>query len=162
MTVSKKYFYLKLKDNFFDLPEIKVIEGLQNGYEYICIMQKMYLRSLSRDGKLMLTDMIPYEIATLSSVLGHKQETITAAIKVFKSLNLLEILDDMTIYMTEIQNFIGESSTEADRIRAYRKEIEENKKDRILSLNKTIKRVQMYNKSTPELKIELDPKIEKE
>jgi hypothetical protein len=42
----KKYYYLKLKDNFFDRPEIKAIEGIESGYEYICIIQKMYLRRI--------------------------------------------------------------------------------------------------------------------
>ena len=80
---NKKYYYLKLKENFFDRPEIKAIEGIPNGYEYICIMQKMHLRSLERDGRLMLTDTIPYEVKTLSSVLGHRVEVINSAIDLF-------------------------------------------------------------------------------
>ena len=128
MSESKKYYYLKLKENFFDRPEIKAIEGMQSGYEYICIIQKMYLRSLCREGKLMLTDTIPYSLETLSNVLGHKKELIKSAIDMFKSLGLLEILDDQTIYMTEIQNFIGESSSEGDRKREYRKKIEAARK----------------------------------
>ena len=32
MADNKKYYYLKLKENFFDSPEIKVLEAMQNGY----------------------------------------------------------------------------------------------------------------------------------
>ncbi len=156
MADNKRYYYLKLKENFFDRAEIKTIEGMQSGYEYICIIQKMYLRSLSREGKLMLTDTIPYDLQTLSSVLGHKQNAIKMAIEIFSKLNLCEILDDKSIYMTEIQNFIGESSTEADRIREYRLKINENKQ-KLLSSD-----VQMYDKCTPELELELELEKKKE
>jgi len=125
---NKKYYYLKLKDNFFDREEIKIIEGLENGYEYIAIMMKMYLKSLKRGGSLKITNTIPYSISTLASALGHKQDTIKAAIAVFKQFHLIDILDSGDIFMLDIQNFIGESSTEADRIRDYRARIDNEKK----------------------------------
>lgn len=146
MSDYKKYYYLKLKDNFFDTPEIKAIEGMQNGYEYICIIQKMYLRSLKRNGKLMLTDTIPYDINTLSSVLNHRSDAIKTAVELFMQLGLIQLLDDKTIYMLHIQNFVGESSTEADRIREYRKNIEEP-----VQKNNS---VQMYDKCTPEIRVQ--------
>lgn len=149
---NKRYYYLKLKENFFDRPEIKAIEGMQSGYEYICIIQKMYLRSLSRDGKLMLTDTIPYDLKILSSVLGHKEDIVKNAIDIFNQLGLCELLDDKSIYMTEIQNFIGESSTEGDRKREYRRKIDENKQ-KLLS-------GQMSDERPPELEIELEKEIE--
>jgi predicted phage replisome organizer len=127
MSDNKMYYYLKLKENFFDRAEIKAIEGMQNGYEYICIMQKMYLRSLERDGKLMLTDTVPYDLNMLSTVLNHRDDTIKCAIEIFTDLGLCEIMSDKSIYMTEIQNFIGKSSTEGDRKRIYRDKIKTHK-----------------------------------
>jgi predicted phage replisome organizer len=153
LSEAKTYFYLKLKENFFERPEIKAIEGMQSGYEYICIIQKMYLRSLSREGKLMLTDTVPYDIKLLASVLGHKQETIKAAVEIFRQLGLVEILSDKSIYMLEIQNFIGESSTEADRIREYRKSIAQAKE--LVQLNDINTDI-----CTPELELELKQEIE--
>jgi predicted phage replisome organizer len=143
-----------MKDNFFDRAEIKAIETIQNGYEYICIIQKMYLRSLCRNGKLMVTDMVPYDLQTLSGVLGHKQETIRAAIEVFRKFGLCEILEDHTIYMTEIQNFIGESSTEADRIRAFRKQIDEDRTNVRLLTDISTPKIEL--KTEKEIKTKLD------
>jgi uncharacterized phage protein (TIGR02220 family) len=57
------------------------------------------------------------------------------------------------IWMTEIQNFIGESSTEADRIREYRNGL----KQKQLEQN-----VQMYDRSTPELEKEKKKEIKTE
>lgn len=128
MADNKKYYYLKLKENFFEREEIKIIEALSNGHEYSLILIKMYLRSLKRDGKLMITDIIPYSPETLSKVLGHNVDTVRNAIEVFEEFGLVEKLDNGAIYLNEIQNFIGRSSTEADRKREQRARIEEEKK----------------------------------
>ena len=127
MAENKKYFYLKLKENFFDRPEMKAIESFENGYEYICIILKMYLKSLEREGRLVMTDTIPYDLTILSAVLGHKQDTVKFAVDLFLKFGLCELLEDKTIYMTEIQNFIGRSTTEADRKREYRSTISSHK-----------------------------------
>ncbi|WP_100551058.1 phage replisome organizer N-terminal domain-containing protein [Caedibacter taeniospiralis] len=129
MSLSKKYFYLKLKDNFFDREEIRVIQGLENGDTYVCIILEMYLRSLKRNGILMMSERIPYSIRTLSSVLKRRQDEIKYAIDLFKEFGLVEILNSGAIFMADIQDFIGESSTEADRKRAYRTKIEVEKKE---------------------------------
>ncbi|MDB2125250.1 phage replisome organizer N-terminal domain-containing protein [Clostridium paraputrificum] len=128
MADNKKYYYLKLNENFFEREEIKIIEAQPNGYEYSNILLKMYLKSLKRDGKLMVTNLIPYSVETLSKVLGHNVDTVRNAIKVFEEFKLVEILDNGAIYLLDIQNFIGKSSTEADRKRIQRARIEEEKK----------------------------------
>jgi predicted phage replisome organizer len=125
MSLNKKYFYLKLKDSFFDREEIRVIQGLENGDTYVCIILEMYLRSLKRNGILMMSERIPYSIRTLSSVLKRRQDEIKYAVDLFKEFGLIEILNSGAIFMADIQDFIGESSTEADRIRAYRTKISE-------------------------------------
>ena len=63
----------------------------------------------------------------ISAVVGMDIDTVRVAFDLFKKLKLVEILNDGTIYMLEIQNFIGKSTTEADRKRNYRKRIEEEK-----------------------------------
>lgn len=128
MADNQKYYYLRLKDDFFDREEIKVIEALPNGYKYSNILLKLYLKSLKRDGKLMVTDYIPYNLQTLSAVLGHDIDTVRCAVDLFKQFKLLDMLDNGAIYLLDIQNFIGKSSTEADRKMAYRKRIESEKK----------------------------------
>ena len=71
MSDNKKYYYMRLVDNFYDRPEIKLIEKIENGYQYVAILLKMYLRSLKHDGALTFSDGIPYDIQMLSSVIGH-------------------------------------------------------------------------------------------
>ena len=54
MADNKKYYYLRLKDNFFDSDEMKILESMKDGYLYSNVLLKLYLRSLKNDGKLVL------------------------------------------------------------------------------------------------------------
>ena len=114
---NKRYYYLKLKENFFDSEEMIILQSMQDGYIYSDILMKLYLRSLKNNGKLMFKDVIPYTPEILATTVRHQVGTVEKALKIFKQLGLVEVLDNGAIYMMDIQNFIGESSTEADRIR---------------------------------------------
>lgn len=164
MSDSKKYYYLKLKDNFFDREEITVIESMPNGYKYSNILLKMYLKSLKREGKLMVTDYIPYNLKTLSAVLKHDEDTLKTAIELFKEFRLIEVLDNGQIYMNDIQNFVGLSSTEADRKREYRAKIETEILNELPSGQMSDKCPKIVRKKSdknpPEIDIELDKEKE--
>lgn len=138
MADKTKYYYLKIKENFFDSEDMKLLESMDNGYLYSNILMKMYLLSLKNGGKLMYKDKIPYNSKMLSTILNHNVDILDNAIKVFKELNLIEILDSGAIFMLDIQNYIGKSSDEADRIRKYRNKINDEKTNLL----------QMYDKST--------------
>lgn len=127
MADKTKYYYLKIKENFFDSEDMKLLESMDNGYIYSNILMKMYLLSLKNGGKLMYKDKIPYNSKMLSTILNHNVDILDKAINIFKELNLIEILDSGAIFMLDIQNYIGKSSDEADRKRAYRNQIENEK-----------------------------------
>lgn len=127
MSDKKNYYYLKLKENFFESDEMVVLENMENGKEYSIILLKMYLRSLKDEGRLMIRNLIPYTPESLACVLRHDVSVVEQAIEAFEKLGLIEKLDSGVIFMTDIQNFIGESSTDADRKRAYRERIRREK-----------------------------------
>ena len=162
MSDNKKYYYLRLKDNFFDSDELKILESMKDGYLYSNILLKLYLRSLKNDGKLVVNDRIPYNAEMLASVTGHQVGTIKQALSMFKELGLIEILENGAIYMLDIQNFIGKGSTEADRQRLYDRRISEERKQKKLTQSRNLEEI--LGKSTPEIEIELEKeiKIEKE
>lgn len=127
MSDNKKYYYLKLKDNFFESDEMIVLESMPDGYKYSNILLKLYLRSLKNEGKLMFNDRIPYNSTILAQVTRHSVGDVERAVQILKELGLIEVLDNGAIYITDIHNFIGQSSTEADRVREYRRRIENDK-----------------------------------
>lgn len=127
MAENKKYYYMRLKENFFDSDEMLVLESLQDGYLYSNILLKLYLRSLRSNGKLMFKDTIPYSAQMIASITKHQIGTVERALKLFQEMGLIEILETGAIYMLDIQNYIGQASTEADRKREYREQIQREK-----------------------------------
>ena len=154
MADNKKYYYLKLKENFYDSEQLIILQNMQDGYLYSDILMKLYLRSLKTNGKLMFNDMIPYTPNVLAQVVRHQVGTVEKALKIFRDLGLIEVLDNGAIYLLDIQNFIGKSSTEADRIRSYRQEI--STQEKLVCTNVQ----QKYYKSTPEIEIEIEKDID--
>ena len=153
MADSKKYYYLKLKENFYDSEAMIILQNMQDGYLYSDILMKLYLRSLKTNGKLMFNNLIPYTPSVLAQVVRHQVGTVEKALSIFQKLGLIEVLENGAIYMLDIQNFIGKSSTEADRIRNYRQEI---KQEEIECTN-----VQQKNdKNTPEIELEIEKELE--
>lgn len=127
MADSKKYYYLKLKEGFFESDEIKILESMKDGYIYSNILLKLYLKSLRNEGRLMYRNVIPYTPEILATLVGHQVGVVEKALQVFEKLGLTETLDNGAIYMMDIQNFIGKSSTEADRQRAYYNKVQVEK-----------------------------------
>ena len=115
------------KDNFFYSEELIILESQENGYIYSNILLKLYLKSLKNDGRLLFNNKIPYNPNLIAKVIRHNPNDVEKALKIFEALGLIEILQNGTIYMSDIQSYIGKSSTEADRKREYRKRIEMEK-----------------------------------
>ena len=106
---------MKLKDNFFETENMLLLESLPDGLLYSNILMKMYLKSLKSDGKLLFNDLIPYNAQMIASVTRHQVGTVEKALQIFESLGLIDVLDGGVIYMTDIELFIGKSSTEGER-----------------------------------------------
>jgi len=129
MSDNKKYYYLKLKDTHFDDERIIVLESLPDGILYSNIYLKLCLKSVKREGKLMFNDRIPYNSQILAQVTRHPVGVVEKAIQILKDFDLIEVLDNGAIYINDIQNYIGTSSTEADRKREYRSRIDSEKEN---------------------------------
>ena len=125
MSDNKKYYYLKLKENFFDSDNMVLLESMQDGILYSNIFMKIYLKSLKNNGMLILNDTIPYNTQMLANVTRHQVGTLEKALKIFKQLGLIDIFDGGAIYMTDIQYFIGRISY---RRRSAKKILQQNRK----------------------------------
>lgn len=128
MADNKGYYYMRLKEDFFESDEMIVLQNMQDGYLYSDILMKMYLRSLKTDGRLMLKNLIPYNAPMLAQITRHQVGTVERALKIFEQLGLIEVLDNGAIYMRDIQLLVGKSSTEADRQREYYQRIQREKR----------------------------------
>lgn len=119
--MTKRYYWLRLKDDFFERDDIKIIESMENGKDYIIFLLKLKLKSLEYNGYLRMTNAIPYDEKTLSIITNTDIDVVRTAIKVFIEFDLIDFLDNGTIYMRCIETLIGSESESAERVREHRK-----------------------------------------
>ena len=122
MADKRKYYYLKLKESYFDDDAIVLLESMPDGIPYSNILLKLYLKSLKNGGKLQLDEHIPYTAQMIATLTRRQIGTVERALEIFRQLGLVEQLDSGLLYMNDIELMIGQSSTEAERKRAARLE----------------------------------------
>lgn len=127
---DKKYYWLKLKRDFFKRHDIRIVEDMPNGKDYILFYLKMLVESVDHEGQLRFSDTIPYNEQMLATITNTNLDVVRAAIKIFTELQMMEIADDGTIYMSEVMKMIGSAADNdnARRQQRYRdRKKEENK-----------------------------------
>ena len=125
MADNRKYYYLKLKESYFDDDAIVLLESMQDGVIYSNILLKLYLKSLKNGGKLQLDENIPYTAQMIATITRQQVGTVERALKIFMKLGLVEPLPSGALYMSNIELLIGQSSTEGERKRRARLALQE-------------------------------------
>ena len=120
MADNRKYYYLKLKESYFDDDAIVLLESMQDGILYSYILLKLYLKSLKHGGRLQLDESIPYTPQMIATITRQQIGTVERAIKIFLQLGLMEQMADGAFYMSNTELLIGQSSTEGERKRRAR------------------------------------------
>lgn len=101
MSDNRKYYYLKLKENFFTGEKMVILESMQDGLLYSNLLLKMYLMSLKYNGILMLNDRLPNTPQTIATYTRHQIGTVEWALRVFTEFCFVEVLTDGACYMAE-------------------------------------------------------------
>ena len=114
MAESGKFYWLKLKRDFFKRHDIRIIEEMPNGKDYILFYLKLLLESVDHEGSLRFSDTIPYNEQMLSVVTNTNIDIVRSAMKLFLDLNMMSIYDDQTIYMNEVDKLIGSETRWAE------------------------------------------------
>lgn len=150
MAENKKYYWLKLKKDFFKRHDIQIIEAMPNGKDYVLFYLKMLLESVDHDGSLRFNDTIPYNEAMLSTITNTNIDIVRNAMKVFTDLKMIEILNDSTVYMSEVNKMLGTETYWA----------EQKRKQRIGQCPQNV--LALSNVSNQEIELDIEIDIEKE
>ncbi|EGO8494390.1 DnaD domain protein [Enterococcus sp. AZ050] len=128
---KKRYYWLQLKEDFFNQKEIKLLRRIAGGDTYTIIYLKMLLLSLRDEGKLYfeaIGDNFSEEIAL---TLDEAPEDVSITINYLENKGLLEIIEDDEYFLNRVPELLGSESYSADRVRRYR----ERKKQESLQSN---------------------------
>ena len=147
----KKYYWLKLDRNFFKRHDIRIIEDMPNGKEYVLFFMKLLVESIDHEGSLRFNELIPYNDQMLSTVTNTNIDIVRSAIKLFQSLNLLQIWDDRTIFVSDTQKMLGESKS-THRVQRYREKNKLLEQKELRNVTETLHETEIEK----EIEIELD------
>lgn len=132
---DKKYYWLQLKRDFFKRHDIRIIESMPNGKDYILFYLKLLCESVDHDGSLRFSEQIPYNEEMLSTITNTNVDIVRNAINVFSQLGMMEILDDGTYFMNEVQKMIGSETYWAQKKREQRAIAQEEELDNVQLLS---------------------------
>lgn len=127
MAENKRYYFLKLKEDFFKDETVLLLEDCKDGFLYSNILLKMYLLSLKHEGQLLLSEDIFYTPAMIATLTHHQSGTVEKALQIFIQLGLVEELTDGSLFMSNIQSMIGTTSSEAERKKKERSKLKRQK-----------------------------------
>lgn len=117
---DKKYYWLKLKRDFFKRHDIQIIESMPNGKDYILFYLKLLCESVDHNGNLRFSEQIPYNEHMLATITNTNIDIVRSAIKIFTDLKMMDIMDDGTYYMSEVEKMLGSETYWAKKKREQR------------------------------------------
>ena len=124
MADSKKYYWIKLKTDFFDQDTIDFLMGQENGAEYVVIYQMLLLKTAQQGGYLgtkMAEVMVPYDIKKIVRDTKYfDYDTVTVALELFKKLGLVYEESNHILKLAGAEQFVGSESKWAEKKRIYR------------------------------------------
>lgn len=161
MANNKRFYWLKLKENFFEEDTISWLEEQENGKEYCLFYLKLCLKSLKTDGILIRNVgelLVPYDIKKLSEMTHTDIDTARVSMEIFEKIGLIQILENGEIYLTQLENMVGSETTKAETMRRLRsrKKIEGNIVTKMLPRERVRERDKEIDK---DIEIELEDKI---
>lgn len=121
---DKRYYWLKLKRDFFKRHDIQIIESMPNGKDYILFYLKLLCESVDHDGNLRFNEQIPYSEQMLSTITNTNIDIVRSAIKVFTELQMMELLDNGTYFMNEVEKMLGSETYWAEKKRVQRSKMD--------------------------------------
>jgi len=155
--LNKRYYWLKLKDDFFNQKEIKRLRRMAGGDTYTIIYLKMLLLSLKNEGKLFFDNIGDDFVDELSLELDEDVDNTKMTLSYLQSKGLLEIVSDNKYHLSELPEMIGSESPSASRVRRHRKNKKEQK-----ALQSNSDETESNKKVTTEKEIEKEIDIERE
>lgn len=152
--MGKRYYWLKLQEDFFSCPQIKKLRRIAGGDTFTIIYLKMQLLSVKNGGVIEYQGIEPSFEEELSLIMDEDLDNVKITVGFLLTQGLLENSDDRRYLLTQAARNIGTECESAARVRAFRKRGEAKAlpcNADVTPCNETV---------TPEIEIEKDTEIE--
>ncbi|WP_323669185.1 phage replisome organizer N-terminal domain-containing protein [Aliarcobacter butzleri] len=148
MSVNKRFYWLKIGATFFDDLKIQKLRKIAGGDTFTCIYLKLMILSLKNDGNIYFESIFEDIEDELAIKLNETVENIKATLVFCKSMKMIEIYEDKSLFFKQVKDITGSETESTVRSRKSRASNEKNKPKAL-----------QYNKNaTAEKEKELDNK----
>ena len=122
--MKKRYYWLKLKEDFFENKKIKILSSLPNGKAMVLVYLKIQLKSLITDGYITYEGIMNSIYDEIALLIDEDTKLVEKSIQYLKKLGLIKITDD-GIFMEAMQENVGSETDVAKRVRKHRQNNDE-------------------------------------
>lgn len=173
--MSKKFFWLKLKEDFFGDKRIKKLRKIAGGDTYTIIYLKLQLLSLKNNGVIIYEGVEETLEEELALEIDEELENVKVTILFLKQNSLFEEIEKNHFVMVETLKCIGSETDSAIRVRKHRELKGEKQKalqcnndvtkcnieiDKDIDINKELEKEKEINKEKEKTKRFSKPTIE--
>ena len=113
---KSRFYWLQLKEDFFDEDAIDWLEDQPNGKEYSLFYLKLCLKSLRTNGYLIRqvgNMLVPYDHIKLGELTKTNPDTVLVAMELLLKIGLVQKLENGELYIKQVENMIGSQSVGA-------------------------------------------------
>lgn len=113
---ERRFYWLQLKEDFFEDDAISWLEEQPNGKEYSLFYLKLCLKSLKTSGIMIRRVgemLVPYDYKKLAEITHTCPDTVLVALQLLTKIGLVKVLENGELYLSQIANLIGSQSVGA-------------------------------------------------
>lgn len=118
--MAKRYYWLKLPDDFFRQLPIKKLRRIAGGDTYTVIYLKMLLLSLKQEGRIYFEGVEENFSEELALELDEEEENVEVTVRFLLAHGLMKLVDETEYVLTQCSEMVGSESSSAERMRRLR------------------------------------------
>lgn len=123
-TTTNRFYWIKLRTNFFSREDIDFLLSQKNGAEYVVLYQMLCLNTANNQGRLetkMGEIIIPYNAEKIVRDCKYFDiDTVNVAMSLYKKLGLIYEEEDKILKISNYEEMVGGETAWAEKKRLYR------------------------------------------
>jgi predicted phage replisome organizer len=118
--MAKRYYWLKLQENFFDDVWVKKLRKIAGGDTYTCIYLKMILKSLQNEGIITFRGIENTLAEEMALIIDEDPDNVQVTISFLMRAGLLIDIGNNQFSFLIVAENLGSESASAKRVREFR------------------------------------------
>lgn len=149
--MNKKYYWLKLSEDFFNQKEIQYIKNQKNSDKMIVIYLKLLLKSLKEVGVIKKSSYYDNFMEELAVLIDENKESVEAVFLLLNKVELISYEENESVNLIKLIDMVGSETSSAKRMRKLRSkssqsDIEkETEQDKEIEKNIHLEEILTYN-----------------